>query len=98
QQLLELQAIRGMNIWFTYVSHRSEVATHDLINTLLQHGDTVTVPRIVSPEKMIAQQIRTFDELRLDEFGILAPPAGEPYEGFMQVCICPGIAFTESGV
>lgn len=98
KQLFQLPAIRGMNTWFTYVSYRSEVATHDLIRALLQRGDIVTVPRIVSTEKMIAQQIRSFDELRLDEFGILAPPPGEQYQGFMQVCICPGVAFTESGV
>jgi 5-formyltetrahydrofolate cyclo-ligase len=98
QQLLGLKEIRGMHPWFVYVSTQSEVETHDLIRTLLDRDDIVTVPRVAGSEKMIAQLIQSFDELRLDEFGILSAPPGDPYRGYVELCICPGIAFTQRGV
>jgi 5-formyltetrahydrofolate cyclo-ligase len=96
-ELLSLEAIRGANTWFVYVSSGSEVSTHDLIRTLLTQGCTVTVPRIVGPDAMITRQIHVWEDLHLAEFGILAPPPGEPFAGAIDVCICPGVAFTERG-
>ena len=97
QQLLALDAVRDAAAWFVYASYGSEVETHDLIHALLVRGDTVTIPRIVGSGEMIARQIQVFEELRLGEFGILAPPAGDAYSGTIDVCICPGLAFSEAG-
>ncbi|HZZ26591.1 MAG TPA: 5-formyltetrahydrofolate cyclo-ligase, partial [Pirellulales bacterium] len=47
--------------------------------------------------EMVAQQIHSFDELQLDEFGILSPSPDEAFVGSIDVCICPGVAFTEVG-
>src|SRR5579871_4691327 len=72
--LINLPAVRDAKTWFVYVSCGSEVGTHDIIQSLLARGDAVCVPRVVGAGDMIAQQIRSFTELRLGEFGILAPP------------------------
>src|SRR5262249_46021165 len=47
--------------------------------------------------EMVPQQIRAWDELRLGEFGILAPAPGEAFAGAIDVCVCPGVAFTDRG-
>jgi 5-formyltetrahydrofolate cyclo-ligase len=96
-RLLDLDAIRDAKTWFTYVSSGSEVDTHELIHTLLARDDIVAVPRVIGLGEMVAQQIHSFDELRLGEFGILAPPPSESFTGAIDVCVCPGVAFTECG-
>ena len=96
-RLLGLEAVRDAKAWFIYASTGGEVGTHDLIRNLLARGDIVAVPRVIGPQDIVAQQIYSFDELRLSEFGILAPPPGDLYTGAIDVCICPGIAFTERG-
>ena len=96
-ELLGLDVVRDAKTWFVYVSYGVEVGTHKMIHTLLAQSNIVCVPRIIGSESMNAQQIRSFDELRLGQFGILAPPPGEQNLGIVDVCICPGIAFTEQG-
>lgn len=96
-RLLALPAIRDAKSWFVYVSTGSEVQTHDLIRTLLAQGNIVTVPLVTGPDQMIPCRIQSFDELHLGEFGILAPPRGEAYTEFIEVCLCPAVAFTERG-
>ncbi len=95
-ELLEMDAVRDAKNWFIYVSYSSEVETHELIRKLMAQGSTVVVPRI-SGSQMIPQQIRAWDELRLGEFGILAPSPNETFADAIDVCICPGVAFTERG-
>lgn len=97
RKLLELEAVRDARSWFTYVSAGSEVETHEMIRQLLVRGNIVCVPRVVGPQDIVAQQIHSFGELRLSEFRILAPPPGEAFRGGIDVCICPGIAFSENG-
>jgi len=96
-KLLDLDAVRDAKTWFVYVSSASEVGTHELIRTLLALGYTVAVPRIVSSESMIARQLHAWEDLHLGEFGILAPPPGDSFSGTIDVCICPGVAFTTRG-
>jgi 5-formyltetrahydrofolate cyclo-ligase len=96
-RLLELDAVRDAKAWFVYVSAGSEVDTHELILTLLARGNTIAVPRVASSEEIVAQQIHAFEELRLSEFGILAPAPAETYQGTIDACVCPGIAFSERG-
>jgi 5-formyltetrahydrofolate cyclo-ligase len=94
-ELVSLEAVRDARTWFVYVSAGSEVGTQALIRSLLARDDTVLVPRIVGPDAMIPRQIRDWQDLQLGEFGILAPPQGEPHLGNIDVCVCPGVAFTE---
>jgi 5-formyltetrahydrofolate cyclo-ligase len=95
--LLELPAVRDARSWFIYVSYGAEVSTHELIRSLLAQAKTIAVPRIAGVTEMIAQPIQSIDELQRGEFGILAPPLGDVLKDQIDVCICPGIAFTEQG-
>lgn len=97
ERLLALPAIRDAKSWLVYVSMRSEVETHDLIRTLLDRGHVVTAPLVTGSERMAACRIGSFEELQLGEFGILEPRRGDPYSDFIEVCVCPGLAFTERG-
>lgn len=63
QALLNLEQIRNRQLIFVYVSFRSEVATFDLIDTLISMGKTVTVP------------ITRVREKRLDAIHITNPAA-----------------------
>lgn len=94
-RLLNLSDVVEAKTWFVYVSTASEVATHGLLRMLLERRYTVVVPRMVGAGQMIARQIHSLDELRLGARGILEPPAGEPLHRLIDVCVCPGLAFSE---
>ncbi len=96
-RLLGLPEVFEAKTWFVYVSTASEVATHELLRTLLERRYTVAVPLMVGACQMIARQIHALDELHLGARGILEPAAGEPLLGLIDVCICPGLAFSEQG-
>ena len=94
-RLLSLSDVVEAKTWFVYISTASEVATHDLIRTLLERRYTVAAPLMVGAGAMLARQIHSFQELRLGARGILQPAGGEPLHGLIDVCVCPGIAFSE---
>jgi 5-formyltetrahydrofolate cyclo-ligase len=96
-RLLFLDEIAKANSWFIYASAGGEVATLDLIKVLLERGSTVALPLVTGPGTMIARQIKSLAELRANNCGILAPPPGDPISTAIDVCICPGIAFSEEG-
>lgn len=86
---------------FCYVSIGSEVDTHDLIRSLLEAGKTVAVPRLADPDRpgeMIAQPIRSLDDLVTGLYGFPQPPAIEPrLDHPCDVTLVPGLAFTRTG-
>src|SRR5262249_40926667 len=101
-RLLALPAIRDAKSWFIYVSTGSEVQTHSLIGTLLARGNIVTVPLVTGPDQMVPCRIQSLEDLHPGEFGILAPPrkpsaVSEAHSEFIEVCVCPAVAFTERG-
>jgi len=96
-RLLALRETAMAEVVFVYVSYLNEVATHDLIEQFLDVGKTVIVPKIVSPTRIIAVEIKGLDELKQGEHGILEPPGERQYRGPIDVCITPGLAFTTSG-
>jgi 5-formyltetrahydrofolate cyclo-ligase len=53
QALLNLEQVRNRQLIFVYVSFRSEVATFNLIDTLIEMGKTVTVPITRVEEKRL---------------------------------------------
>ena len=72
QALLNLDQVRNRRSIFVYVSFRSEVATLDLINTLIGMGKTVAVP------------ITRVQEKRLDIIRI-TNPAADLRPGYCQI-------------
>jgi len=81
---------------FVYVSYRSEVPTHQLINTLLQQGKDVYVPKILD-KKMYAVRLHKISELRASKKGIMEPVTQQMYGGKIDCMITPGLAFDSVG-
>lgn len=94
---LSQEAIRSASTIFVYISYASEVRTHELIDALLNAGKTLTVPKILSQQQMIAVPFHSWDDLKPAELGILAPESDIPLNADHDVCITPGLGFTESG-
>ena len=97
QRTLELPEVSSAKAIFIYVSFRSEVLTHALIEHLLTAGKVVVVPRAGDGNRMEAHQIHDLTALRPGRFGIPVPVGTEAYQGSIEVCIAPGLAFTVRG-
>jgi 5-formyltetrahydrofolate cyclo-ligase len=97
ERLFVLHEFGVADAFFVYVSYLTEVATHDLIRRLLADGKTVAVPKLLGTGQMVAVQIGGFDELKESEHGILQPEGERPYRGPIEVCVTPGLAFTDRG-
>lgn len=86
-----------------YVSFRSEVETHSLIERLIKAGKTICVPWCDGDELQLCE-IHALSELETGTFGILEPPERlcvsadrQRNLGDCQVAIVPGLAFTWAG-
>jgi 5-formyltetrahydrofolate cyclo-ligase len=102
QHFLALPVVERASTLFVYVSYRAEVQTHRLIQRLLAQERSVVVPKMVSDGdgfhlRMIAVPLRRFDDLQPGRFGILEPSDEKPFGAPIEVCIAPGLAFTERG-
>ncbi len=95
--LLELAPLQRAECVFCFISHGDEVATHALIDDLLHRGKRVIVPRILPDRGMIAVPFGDWSELKPGQLGILTPASTDEYSGAVDVCITPGLGFTETG-
>ena len=86
---------------FIYASFGSEVETLGVIETLLEAGRAVAVPKVFAGKNIAFFRIGSLDELSPGYFGIPEPDAEEgdaeavPAPG--DVMIVPGVAFDEDG-
>ena len=102
KNLLTISEIEGSQSFFTYVSINNEVQTHSLIELLLVHGKTVTVPKIYSwqdnltntPGKMYPHEINSFSQLKLEQ-GFFNPQTPRYYDN-LEIAICPVLAVSEN--
>ena len=97
ERLMNLAPLKSAHCVFTYVSCRSEVHTHDLIRRMLGSSMTVTVPKVISRGEMEAHRLLRWAQLRPGAFDILEPQDTESYEGPIDLCVAPGLAFTPAG-
>ena len=95
--LLNLEEVRCARSVFVYVSCRSEVRTHSLVQRWLESDKIVTVPRTAGGAVMTAHRIDRWSQLTAGDFNILEPHETEPYSGPLDICIAPGLAFTLAG-
>jgi 5-formyltetrahydrofolate cyclo-ligase len=97
-KLLESMEVRTAERLFIYVSFRSEVQTHSLIDELLKLNKEIFVPFIDSTNQMQAVRFSGWDGMHPDAFGVLVPrkPVIEKRE--IHTAIVPGLAFTTKGV
>lgn len=97
QRLFQIPELKSAKVVFAYISYSTEVITHDILKRLLADGKKVIVPKILSKEKMVSQQLESWDDLVPAELGILAPTKGEVVNDPVDVAITPGLGFTEQG-
>jgi len=97
QKNLELDEIKAALHIFIYISYASEVDTHELINTLLEQGKMLAVPKIINAETMIATAFTDWETLIPDNLGILTPANVTPYPEPIDIVVTPGLGFTPAG-
>ncbi len=82
---------------FVYLSMGSEVETHNLIQTLLQQGVTVSVPSC-NTLKHTMDAVRFSDDLIPDSYGILTPRSKEVLPpSAIDLVLVPALAFDREG-
>lgn len=81
--------------FFIYVAVDNEVETQALIQDLLTQNKIVTVPKIINQTKMIAVQITKLEQL-IKTTKFYEPKNSNAYQGKIDVCITPGLAFTKN--
>lgn len=99
-RLRELPAWQQARSVLVYISHDSEVITHDLIRAELIRGEKqLLVPQIGANRDMAAVVLTAWETLRPASFGILAPPPGATVVGpeAIDLVIVPGVAFDRTG-
>ncbi len=102
QRVLSLPEMRTADAVCVYVSFRDEVDTHELVRSLLIGRRTVTIPKMFASSidfspRIEACEIRSWNGLSTGSFGILEPRTNDVFSGSIDVCLAPGLAFSESG-
>jgi 5-formyltetrahydrofolate cyclo-ligase len=96
ETVLALPAVRDAGTVFCFISWKSEVDTHALIDALRAAGKRVVVPRILGG-RMIAVPFEGWEHLVPGVLGIPVPPGTDPWEGPVDVVITPGLGFGPDG-
>ena len=97
RRLLALPQVGDASVIFIFISHGSEVDTRQCLEELSQQGKTIAVPRILDKQTMIAAAFESWESLRPEQMGILAPQSREPVAEPIDVCITPGVGFSPTG-
>lgn len=94
KDIIEL-AFADRESFFIYYSYGSEADTHAIIEMLLSSGKKVYLPR-VEGDIMVPVPYASGAELVKNSLGI-KEPAGQAYEGDIEVCIAPLLAVNSKG-
>ncbi|MDZ7736065.1 MAG: 5-formyltetrahydrofolate cyclo-ligase [Gammaproteobacteria bacterium] len=96
-RLLTLPVVQAAESIFIFISYSTEVDTHPMIDTLLEAGRRIAVPKIIDKTTMLSVPLRGWEELEPGKMGILTPISSEHDQGPFDVAVTPGVAFTETG-
>jgi len=100
RRVIALPQWEQARVVFLYVDHGSEVRTRKLIEAALQDGKTVLLPRVIDDHTIEAVPVSDPQAgLTPGRFGIPAPgkDAGKAWQDPIDLVLCPGVAFTETG-
>lgn len=101
RNLIGLKEYRDANAIMCFVSFRSEVDTHDLIEESLRRGKRVIVPVVKREDNtLILCEIKSFLELKKGYMGILEPEIKESNivePNAIDLCFVPGAVFDDFG-
>ena len=96
-KILSMREVLAAETLFVYVSFRSEVQTHGLLNQLLQLEKQVCVPFVDANDQMQAVPFVCWDDMQPDHFGVLVPKRSTPTNKIIETSIVPGLGFTTRG-
>jgi len=99
-RLVRLQAlpeILGASRLFSYLSTGTEADTHRLLDWLLSMDKQLAVPKITGNGLMTAVPFTGWSGLQTGPLGIPDPTGPDSFNGEIEVCITPGVAFTLKG-
>jgi len=94
-RVLALPELAAAQMVLCYVSVRTELHTEPLLRALLEGGRGVAVPRVEGHE-MRARRLQGVDDLCDGAYGIPTCD-GDDVSDLVDVCVTPGLAFTEQG-
>ncbi|GKU30413.1 5-formyltetrahydrofolate cyclo-ligase [Clostridium folliculivorans] len=100
KSLINSDLYKRSNTIFAFVSFKSEVDTHKIINHALSNGKTICVPKINSKQEGIKiYKIDNFDQLKEGYFGILEPVESceKVDSNTLDLILMPGVAFDRHG-
>lgn len=91
-RLLSNEEVAKANTLLLYHALPDEVPTDILLDTLLQRGKTILLPRVISDTDMSIHRYTCENDLTTGSYGILEP-SGDIYHGDIDLAIIPGMAF-----
>lgn len=95
ERILGLPEVQRSHLVLCYVSFRAELPTRTLLQALLDAGKPVAVPRVEGPE-LRAHLVTHLERLQSGAYGVPTSD-GPDVSSDVDVCITPGLAFTEAG-
>ncbi|MBC8062338.1 MAG: 5-formyltetrahydrofolate cyclo-ligase [Clostridiaceae bacterium] len=99
-QLLESEFYKKSRVIFVFVSFKSEVNTHKIIEHALKHSKIIYVPKIKSKENVMEIfQINSLKDLKTGYFNILEPEESclAADSNNIDLILMPGVAFDRLG-
>lgn len=97
QRLAQLDVVRAARAALVYCSRRNEVATDQFIRGLLHDGKRVAVPHVLDSARMEAREILDVAEWKCGVFGVPTAVCSVLFDGFLDLCVLPGLAFSPYG-
>lgn len=79
-----------------YIPIKGETSTNALMETALQTGKSVYLPRLYDPAHMVFAACDDISTLRPGLYGIPEPPAG-PEPARLDLIVMPGVAYDQRG-
>ncbi len=92
-RLISLELLNKQNT-LLYMDFRNEVATNQMIQTVIEHTGYVLLPRVTGKQLTI-HKIQNLEELVLSDYGILEPKVGYNLIDYTEIdlILAPGVAF-----
>ena len=100
RQFLSIEKIQTSSRFMLYVDFRNEVATREIISTLLDLDKEVYLPvTLKNDKKLIPKRIFSLDDLVSGAYGILEPNVDAPIidPSLLDVVVVPGSVFDKKG-
>lgn len=99
EQLLKWQPYQRAHSIMAYLAFGKELSLDALLVQALAEGKRVCVPYIISATEMLAVEITSLEQLKLDRYGIrsVKEPLKEVSPKSLELILVPGVAFGKNG-